>query len=405
MGVALASGVSPAAGIIAAIVGGIVVGLASGAPLVVSGPAAGLAAFVFQIIEKHGLQALPYITLFAGVFQILFGVVRLGRVFLKVPKAVLEGMLAAIGISIVLGQIYVLAGQSPLGSPLQALLNLPELAANTLTSDQGITTLAIGLLTLAAMVGWQKFNKRMAWIPAALPAVLLVTLIAIPITLPRISLEPILSTMTSSVTQFSLLHTFPELATWVFTGFSLALIASAESLLTARAIDVIAQMKKSTGAPRLRLNRELMAQGLGNAASALLGGMPITGVMVRSSANINCGAHSRLSTVLHGTWMFVFVTFFLSSLNMIPLTALAAVLVLVGTKLVNIKEFMHLFKTQRMQAWQFAITTSAILATDLLIGLTLGLTSSFICYVIKRRQHSPRKFDNSINANEALSSD
>lgn len=383
LGIALASGTSAYSGLVAAIIGGIVVGILSGAPLMVSGPAAGLTVLVYQIVQDVGIIGLAYATICCGLFQVLLSYFKTGKLFTLIPRTVLEGMLAAIGLIILLGQLHVMMGFAVPKSPVQALLTLPQSLQNTFT-EYGVLSpvLFCGLLGIFIQLLWPKFFKK-SWIPGALPAVLIVTLLSLFWNMPRLEISSLLPQIKASLTSLTSHPNTLSLLNILSLGLGLAIVASAESLLTARAVDLLAQ--KENIKHQSDLNKEMKAQGFGNIISGILGGLPVTGVIVRSSANIQAGALTRQSTILHGLWVFIFLVFFPFLINKIPLTALAAILVVTGIKLLNLKHLLALLKTEPIPASQWLITLFAILITDLLTGLIIGITYSFLVYVIQEK--------------------
>ncbi|MBS1958732.1 MAG: SulP family inorganic anion transporter [Bdellovibrionales bacterium] len=366
LGIALASGAPPAAGLITAIAGGIIAGSLAGAPLSVTGPAAGLTAIVFQLVQEHGLAGLAIITVLCGLIQLSMGAVRAGRFFTLIPTPVLEGVLSAIGTIIVLGQLHVLVGSSIPGSPVQAAITFPMKLAAAITTP----VFLCGLTAIAIQLGWSKV-KALKKIPAALPAVVVVSLLSLLWAMPRVEIAPLAQTVQAGVQDFFWFKWLDSLSRYLLPALGLAVVASAESLLTARAIDVLVESR--TGFKPCNLNRELMAQGTANLASGIIGGLPMTGVMVRSAANVNAGGATRWSTILHGAWIALFVILLPSVLTNIPLTALAAILILTGIRLINFKHFLHVFHKNKIEGLCWFATTAAVFSTDLLKGLVIGI--------------------------------
>ena len=291
MGVAIASGVPPALGLITGIVGGIVVGALSGAPLQVSGPAAGLTVLIWDIVNRHGLKALGVIVLFAGVLQIIAGLMQLGQWFRAISPAVVHGMLAGIGILIISSQIHVLVDDAPRGSSLQNILSIPEAFRKGMVPVDGSShhlAAALGVITILLIAAWSFVPKKLKLIPAPLLAVAVATLLAALFNLPIKNVE-VNSNLLSAV-QWPTMETLGLL--WqgpiLGAGLAVALIASAETLLCTTAVDRMHQ------GPRANYNQELFAQGVGNSICGLLGALPMTGVIVRSSANVGAGAQTRL---------------------------------------------------------------------------------------------------------------
>jgi MFS superfamily sulfate permease-like transporter len=374
LGIALASGASPAAGLVTAVAGGIIAGILAGAPLSVTGPAAGLTAIVFQLVQEYGLDGLAIITVICGVLQLIMGLARTGKVFTWIPTLVLEGVLSAIGVIIVLGQLHVLAGAPIPKSPILAALSLPQSYAAAIGAEGLWLTpvLLCGLLAIGFQLAWNKWvPTTLKWLPAALPAVVLITALSLFWDMPRVALEPFMSVIESATGKFFAGGWMSELSIYVVPAIGLAIVASAESLLTARAIDILVSAR-----PHFKpsnLNRELIAQGAANLTSGVIGGIPMTGVMVRSAANVNAGGETRWSTILHGLWIALFVILAPGLLAKIPLTALAAILILTGWKLINLKHFVHSFKENAVGGLIWFGTTAAVFTTDLLKGLIIGI--------------------------------
>lgn len=392
LGISLASGVSIEAGIISAIIGGIIVGIMAGAPLMVSGPAAGLSAIVFQLVQQHGFEGLMFITLCCGLFQILFSVFKAGPVFKLVPHSILSGMLAAIGIIIMMGQVHVLFAQSVPSNFVSGILSIPQSIQTAIGSTTAIFVFLLGLLGILIQVYWPKIAKHQIAkkVPGALLAVLLVTLFSLSLDLPRVSISS--ATLFSSNylnSSLSFLQTdFMNIISLVFMGFMLCLIASSESLLTARALGDLTSKKEEI--TNKNLNKELCAQGIGNTLCGIFGGIPITGVIVRSAANITAGAQTRWSAILHGVWILLFVLFFVAVINSIPLTALAAVLVFTGWKLIGLDKMISSFKNTKEDFIFTVGTIVTILATNLMIGMIVALAIYTLWSVLKNKETWPQ---------------
>jgi len=511
MGIAIASGVPVAAGLITGIVGGLVVGWVAGAPLQVSGPAAGLTVIVFDLVQHHGLEVIGIAVLIGGALQMFAGLLRYGRWFRAVSPAVIHGMLAGIGVLILSSQFHVMVDDAPKGNGIQNLLSIPEaiqkglplpelgaveersarrdllqqfralheqqvqlreLAAEQIpalpqnenqtetahtrqlllpdkfqfkplaveqqklsnqltilveqldTRDvsknvrdpvglKKATNLAleqihaalddlqqghaervrasqadiqlslekvlgelknhdwaakVGLLTILVLVLWKVLSpRRLKLIPASLIAVIVATFAAVILKLPILYVE-LPDNLWSEIHFPSL--TVLQTISWkvvLQTSIVIAIIASTETLLCATAID---QMQSET---RTNYNRELVAQGIGNMVCGLLGAIPMTGVIVRSSANIEAGGKTRLATILHGLWLLVFVSLLAFMLRMIPTSALAAMLVYIGFKLVNFKAIRELRKYGWGEVVIYAATVGTIISTDLLTGVLTGI--------------------------------
>jgi MFS superfamily sulfate permease-like transporter len=339
VGVAVASGVPAELGIVTGVVGGVVVGLLPGSTMQVSGPAAGLTVLVADAVGKHGIQALGVIVLGAGLLQVLLGLARGGRWFRAISPSVVQGMLAGIGLVLVFGQ-------------LKHLVVTP-------------VALALGMLTVVIMLLWQRTPLRV--VPGVLVGVVVCTALAAVFSSPvdRISVGALSADV--HLPNFSLLDTGV-----IGTAVVFALVASAESMFSAAAVD------RMHDGPRTRYNRELVAQGVGNTICGLLGALPMTAVIVRSAANVSAGARTRVSRVLHGVWLLLFVVLLPGLLTLIPVAVLAAVLVHAGWKLLGLREFARLWRTDKAEGFVLVLTAGLIVATDLLTGTVAGLLAAVV---------------------------
>ena len=375
MGIAIASGVPPERGLITGIIGGLVVGALAGSPLQVSGPAAGLAVIVFEIVRDHGLSVLGPILVLAGVIQLVAGVLRVGQWFRAISPAVVHGMLAGIGVLIVVGQAQVLFGRTPLHSGVANLMAIPEAFFSLSTTlGEAEAAFGIGLATILSMLGWERLRPaRLKLVPGALVGVVVGTTLAAALALDVkriVAPESILAALS-----------FPTVGDWarlaepalLLTAVAVAFIASAETLLSAAAVD------RMHSGPRTRYNKELMAQGVGNTLCGLVGGLPMTGVIVRSSANVQAGAATRASTMLHGLWILAFVALLPWLLRMVPMASLAGILVVTGWRLVSLKHARHLLdRYGPLPALVWAATFIMVVSTDLLIGVLTGIALSML---------------------------
>jgi MFS superfamily sulfate permease-like transporter len=404
LGIALASGAPLFSGLIAGIVGGIVVGFLSGSNIGVSGPAAGLAAIVLAAINSLGYQNFLLAVVLAGVIQLLFGVLRLGIIGYYFPSSVIKGMLTGIGIIIILKEIPYFFGmdKDPQGDfaflQVDGENTISELlkAVNALLSgniDYGATIIAIvamGILILWSNV-LSKKGKIFQLIQGPLVAVVVgivfyyltkdgsfnlseAHLVAVPT--PE-NFDMFLDQFT--IPNFGVIGN-PEI--WV-TAFTIALVASLETLLCVEATDKLDPHKNVTPT-----NRELLAQGTGNIISGLIGGLPITQVIVRSSANIQSGGRSKTSAIVHGFFLLISVMLIPTLLNKIPLSVLAAVLFIVGFKLAKPSTFKQMFSLGWKQWVPFMVTILVIIFKDLLWGIGMGLAVGIVVILIKSFQNS-----------------
>ena len=508
MGIAIASGVPVAAGLITGIVGGLLVGWFSGSPLQVSGPAAGLTVIVYDLVQHHGLEVLGIAVLIGGMLQFIAGILRYGGWFRAVSPAVIHGMLAGIGVLILSSQFHVMVDDAPKGNGIENLVSIPEAIQKGLPipemrtaeertfkrdllqkfgalheqqvqlrelageiipanleaqegtaasepkneqllalaakqqeissqlknlvvqmNENGISDLVrdpvgfneatqqslansqlalndlqsgkanqvresqinlqhslenvlgglknhdwaakIGLLTIIALVLWKLIvPARLKLVPAPLVAVVFATVITAMLQLPVLYVE-VPDNLWSEIhfPSLTVLQSV-ELSVVLQAGIVLAIVASAETLLCATAVD---QMQTHT---RTQYDKELAAQGIGNMVCGLFGALPMTGVIVRSSANVEAGGRTRLSTILHGAWLLVFVALLAFILRMIPTAALAAMLVYTGYKLINFKAIRELKKYGWGEVAVYFATLGTIVCTDLLTGVITGVVLS-----------------------------
>lgn len=376
MGIAIASGVPPALGLITGIVGGLVVGFLAGQPLQVSGPAAGLAVMVWQLVQDFGLKALGLAVLIAGVIQLVAGIAKLGRWFRAVAPAVILGMLAGIGALIFASQFHVMVDDKPRGNGLENLISIPEaIYKGIFPLDDSVHHMAaaIGLLTIVSIVLWNRFRpKALKMLPGPLVGVVLATATAsildLPIAHVAVPENLIESLNWVSADSLSLLSNF----TFWASAVGLALIASAETLLCATAVDRIHDGE------RTKYDKELRAQGFGNIICGIFGALPMTGVIVRSSANVEAGGKTKWSAIMHGGWILLLVVFLPQILVLIPTSSLAAILVYTGYKLLGIPAVRALSKKGYSHVLIWAVTVSTIVATDLLIGVATGIALTLL---------------------------
>ncbi|MTH64200.1 SulP family inorganic anion transporter [Paracoccus shanxieyensis] len=376
LGIAIASGVPVAMGLISGVIGGIVVGFLAGSPLQVTGPAAGLAVIVFGFVQEYGIAMLGPVLVLAGIIQIAAGFLRMGSWFRSISPAVVHGMLTGIGILIILGQIHVLMGSAPAAHATDNIAAMDESVSRVLGDTVSSETLAllIGLISLLAMLGWEKMRPTsLALVPGALIGVgagtVLTALMNLPI--PRVEVpDSIFSSIALPTVENFARMTEPGL---IVAAVVIAIIASAETLLSAAAVD------RMHDGERTRLNKELFAQGVGNGLCGVLGGLPITGVIVRSSANVQAGARTRASTIMHGIWILALIAALPGLLGLVPLTALAAVLLVTGWRLIGIHHVRELLTNHGFFPVAIWVATVVMVVThDLLVGVGIGLALSLV---------------------------
>jgi MFS superfamily sulfate permease-like transporter len=402
LGIALASGAPLFSGIIAGVIGGIFVGLLSGSQTSVSGPAAGLTVIVLNAITELGTFEL-FLTavVLAGLFQLALGYLKAGIIGLYFPSAVIRGMLAAIGLILILKQIPHFFGvdtdafnELSVWGEGGGLMIQNVLAA---FSHIHLGALAAGALSLSILLAWDSPRLRSQKLFRILPGALVAVLAGILLNTVFINFFPSMGIKADHLVNLPILHDKEALASAIafpdWTGLFnplvwkvavvIALIASLETLLSIEAVDKLDPEKRHT--PN---NRELKAQGVGNFLSGLVGGLPMTAVIVRSSANIDSGAKTKMSAVYHAVLLLVCVLLIPGMLNLIPLSTLAAVLLVVGYKLSKPKLYKEHYSLGWNQFLPFIITITAILATDLLVGIIIGLTVG-VFFILRANYKTP----------------
>ena len=365
LGIAIASGAPPLAGLIAAIVGGIVAGALGGSPLQVSGPAAGLVVIVAGLVAEFGWAVTCAITVCAGLLQIVFGMSRLGRAALAISPMVVHAMLAGIGINIALQQLHVLLGGDSHSSAWENIAMLPDHLGHADAAG-----MAIGLLVIAILITWRWVPAALRPVPGPLVAVVVATAVAAVFAPNVVRIE-----LGGSLLDALQLPSLPDGRWGAFAlgVITVALIASVESLLTALAVDRMAPGNRSN------LDRELIGQGAANMASGAIGGLPVTGVIVRSSANVAAGAKTRASGIMHGVWVLAFALPFAGLIEMVPMAALAGLLIMVGLQLIKIT---HITTARRNgDIAVYAVTVAGVVFLNLLEGVLLGLALSIVMTV------------------------
>lgn len=362
IGIAIASNAPIMAGLIAAVVGGIIAGAVGGAPLLASGPAAGLTVVVAETINTFGWKTTTAIVVGAGLLQVILGVSRLARSALAISPIVVHAMLAGIGITIALQQVHVLLGGSSRSSVWRNLTELPAQLRSPHLSD-----IVVGLIVIAIMLSWKRSPARLQILPGPLVAIVAATAISFvpPLNADRIELN-------GSILDAIGLPTLPD-GSWVpvvLAVLTIALIASVESLLSAVAVD------KMHSGPKANLNRELIGQGAANMVSGMLGGLPVTGVIVRSATNVAAGARTQASSILHGVWVLLFSVLLAGLVQQIPKAALAGLLIVIGIQLVKLAHIRLAWRTGDLAV--YAITVTGVLFLNLLEGVAIGIAVTLV---------------------------
>ncbi|GGX13662.1 SulP family inorganic anion transporter [Aquimarina muelleri] len=386
LGIAKASDFPPVMGLLTAIVGGILVSFIMGSRLTIKGPAAGLIVIVAGAVAEfgHGDSILGWklalgAMVVAGIVQVLFGIFKLGKLADFFPLSAIHGMLAAIGIIIIVKQIPVLLNDDPLLAkgmgPIKLLLNIPKFVMNL-----DPKAAMIGVISLLIMIRWPYIKSKNI---KMIPAPLVVLLFAIPAELfmhfketePEYALVKIggfIENLNINVSFSGLSQT----GTFIKYVIMFALVGTLESLLTVKAIDMLDPFKRKSD-----MNKDLIAVGLGNAFVAIFGGIPMISEVARSSSNVSNGAKTRWANFFHGFFILLFLVLAAPILEMIPNAALAAMLITVGIKLAHPKEFVHTFKIGKEQLAIFLVTIFFTLVEDLLIGIAAGMVLKIIIHI------------------------
>ncbi len=383
IGISVASGAPPTAGLLSAIIGGFVASLISGSYVTISGPAAGLIVVVLECINSlgqgdalRGFQLTLAATIIAGVLQILMGVLRLGTIGLAVPINALHGMMASIGVTIITKQLYVLGGIKPQSKNLMG--QIIELPSRIL--DDNYVILGIGLLCLALVIVINQIQAIKKIIPPALFAVIAGYALSLVADIEHSHFVNIfnhdyhvgpefLLSIPSNFSGYFNAPLFENLGSshFIQAVITIALVASIESLLSTYAVDKLDPLKRTSD-----LNKDLISKGASNVLLGFIGGLPIISEIVRSTANVSSGATNRFSNLLHGFFILVFILLFPQFLSKIPLTAFAAVLIFVGYRLANPLQLLAIYRSGQKQIFVFLVTVLTTLSTDLLVGIFTG---------------------------------
>lgn len=408
LGIAVASGAPPFAGIICGVIAGIVVGSLSGSNVSVSGPAAGLIAIILIAINELGYETFLVAVVIAGLIQLTLGFVKAGTISTYFPTAVIEGMLVAIGIIIIKKELpHAIGYDKAHEGDWFALENGPGSGYFTEIINSinyaHLGAIIITVVSLAILIAFNKvpFLKKIKVLPGALVVVVVGIIInelfkatgsRLAISQDHLVTLPTASSFSEFFAQFTTpnFSGFTNSNVWIV-GITIAIVASIETLLCLEAGDKMDPMKRFSGA-----NTELKAQGVGNMLSGLIGGLPMTSVIVRTTANINAGARTRLSAIAHGFFLLLTVVTIPFVLNKIPMACLAAILIMIGLRLASPKVFKHMWHTGKHQFVPFLVTVIAVVVTDLLKGVGIGLAVSIffilrgnmkLAYFFKKEKH------------------
>ena len=395
LGIAMASGAPLFAGLLTGIIGGIVVSSISGSQLSVSGPAAGLTVIVFSAIASLGsYQTFLLAVVIAGFLQIILGFLKAGIIANYFPSAVIEGMLAAIGIILILKQLPHAVGYDADfegdESFLQADQSNTFSAINEALTKINLGAVVISVLSLLILIYWPRI-KKLSIVPAPVFVVALGILLSSLFQGTSFALSAdhlVTIPVVSSFSEFTALFAMPDFSqisnqnVWTV-AFTIAIVASIETLLCIEAVDKIDPIKRVSPT-----NRELVAQGIGNITSGMLGGLPMTSVIVRSSVNVNSGGKTKISAISHGVWLLLSLLFIPLLLNQIPLACLAAILLVTGYKLARLELFKKMWHHGKDQFIPFVVTILAVVFTDLLKGVAIGMIVG-IFYILRNNLRNP----------------
>ena len=395
LGIAMASGAPLFAGILTGIIGGIVVSSVSGSQLSVSGPAAGLTVIVFSAIASLGsYQTFLLAVVLAGFLQILLGFLKAGIIANYFPSAVIEGMLAAIGVILILKQLPHAVGYDSDFEGDESFFQVDQ--SNTFSAmSEALTKFNVGavmisVLSLLVLIYWPRI-KKLSMIPAPVIVVAIGILLSFLFQSTSFALSAdhlVTIPVVNSFSEFTALFAMPDFSqianqnVWTV-AFTIAVVASIETLLCIEAVDKIDPLKRVSPT-----NRELVAQGIGNIASGMVGGLPMTSVIVRSSVNVNAGGRTKMSAITHGTWLLLSVLFIPLLLNQIPLACLAAILLVTGYKLARLELFKKMWHHGKDQFIPFVVTILAVVFTDLLKGVAIGMIVG-IFYILRNNLRNP----------------
>jgi MFS superfamily sulfate permease-like transporter len=375
LGIAHASGAPLISGIISGIVGGTVVAAISRSALSVTGPAAGLTAIVLDgILDLGSFEAFLLALTMAGVLQVLFGILKVGSVASLIPVCVINAMLSAIGVLLIMNQFPQMIGYQVAGKGGDTGYFSTSFFANIIHPF----VLLIGLLSLLLFIFWDRIMKqRNRLVPGALAVVLIGSGLAWLFQQLGVQFQPssfVQIKGVGSVDEFLAITSFPQWLAVIdykvyVVAVSIAVIASVETLLSIEAIDKLDPLKRKSPP-----NTELMAQGIGNTICGLIGGIPLTAVIVRGTVNVNAGGKTRISAIIHGLLLLVSIMFFTKALNLIPIAALAAILVFTGYKLFMAVYMKRLWQENKMEWLVFVVTIVGVVLTDLLVGVLIGMS-------------------------------
>lgn len=400
LGIAMASGAPLFSGLLTGVIGGILVAAISGSHMSVSGPAAGLTVVVLGAIETlNAYNVFLLAVVLAGAIQLVLGIIKAGMIGNYFPSSVIIGMLAAIGITIILTQIPHAVGYdetTEFGEEDYTQIDADQTFG---AIQQGLRNVNFGaavicVLSLLTLIYWPKI-KRLNLMPAPLVVVAIGIGLHYAFDGTRFELgdgHTVLIPEVDSFGEFMGLFTLPDFTAilnkdvWII-AFTIAIIASLETLLSIEAVDKIDPFKRVSPT-----NRELVAQGIGNMSSGILGGLPMTSVIVRSSANVNAGGRTRMSSMFHGLWLLVAVLFIPGVINLIPLSCLAAILLHTGYKLANPQVFRDMWRKGKDQFVPFIVTIGAVLVTDLLVGVGIGLIVG-VFYILRNNMSNTFEYE------------
>lgn len=374
LGIAMASGVEPIFGVLSAVVGGIVVSGLTGAPLQISGPSTGLAVMVLHVVQTYGASALVPLGLVAGAFQISIAVFRFGHLFQATPPALIKAMLSGIGFLIILSQIYILLRESLSSDSFENIINLPSVVMETFTGpNQDIVffPLVIASLTVVILAFWSSRKETFFHlVPGSLIAILVSSILALVFEW-KVRLIHLPEDLLGSISNINYIQAFQVVdMNFLLYAVGFAFVASVETMLCVSAVDKIAKTNS-------KYNKTILAQGIGNIFTGLLGAIPVVGVISRTAANLEAGARTKASGFLHGIWIALILVF-PAALEYIPISALAGLLLFIGYKLLDPLHILDYFKNYNKTSWIFGVCFILTITVDLLVGVLAGFGIAII---------------------------
>lgn len=375
LGFAVTAGASPAAGIATAVIAGAIAAIFGGSEYQVSGPTGAMTVVLVPIVADHGVEALAPVGAFAGALMILAGILRVGRWMEKVPWSVMEGFTLGIALTIALQQLPLILATKK-GEGTEALVVAYRTIANADWNRTALLSIVIVILSLIVKFSWRNFAEKRGFrvhIPGSIVAVTFSTAVVL---LFSLDVPKVGSLAVDNLFNFQISFSSIGTGALVVAAISVALLGGIESLLSARMADAMVHRRDGVVEKKHQPNRELLGQGLGTVVASVLGGMPATGAIARTSVNVHAGAKTRWASVFHALLVLVFVLFLAPLVSQIPMAALAGVLVGTSWRIANPESIREALRTTKAEQLTFVITAAAVLAIDLIWGILIGVLAS-----------------------------